>query len=271
MLKSPPGTPVAAFTGTGLLAGRAESHYAVEYPDFSLVVLDSVIAGKDDAGQLGGKQLQWLDATLSRLRCAPALIALHHPPIAVGVPYLDAIRLQDSAALARVVKRHQHVGRILAGTPTGPSRLLLRTPSWQLRRACTGRSNWHCCLAARSASSLSHRPFCLTCPPPTDASPIGHRSFTRPRLSEHSLVIKPPSSLLTGPVPDTVTHSSGIAVADPLTHTAAERAAHPGCSWARRVAGSDTATSAVVAKDMSVVSWVHAVVLRILRVRARTR
>ena len=49
------------------------------------------------AGALGSLQLQWL---AQRLRCSerrdlPLVVALHHPPIAIGDAGMDAIRLLD--------------------------------------------------------------------------------------------------------------------------------------------------------------------------------
>jgi Icc protein len=105
---------VDAFAGTPYLGGGASAHYAVEYPEATLVVLDSAVPCSP-AGTLGPAQLGWLADTLSARPSVPALVALHHPPIASGLPYMDQINLRDADALAAVVSRHAQVARVLTG------------------------------------------------------------------------------------------------------------------------------------------------------------
>ena len=81
------------------------TRYAVELPDCTLVVLDSA------AGRLGDAQLAWLDNILGT---GPAIVCLHHPPIPVGIPFLDRQRLADGEELAEVIGKHD-VRRVLAG------------------------------------------------------------------------------------------------------------------------------------------------------------
>lgn len=91
-----------------------EAHYAVEYPGFTLVALDSLIPGSP-AGRLGTAQLDWLDGVLRRRPDVPALLGLHHPPMPVGIRFLDGMRLLDGDALRAVVAAHPHVVRVMAG------------------------------------------------------------------------------------------------------------------------------------------------------------
>jgi len=103
-----------AFAETTHLAGGDQAHYAVDLPGATLIVLDSLLPGQG-AGRLGTDQLAWLDTELSQRPEIPALIAVHHPPVPVGIPFLDGIRLLDADALADVVGAHPHVVRVLCG------------------------------------------------------------------------------------------------------------------------------------------------------------
>jgi len=103
-----------AFAGSPYLGDAAQTYYSVDYAAATIVVLDSRKEGTD-AGNLGADQLGWLDDVLSRRPDVPAFVCLHHPPIPVGLPNLDQIRLLDGEALAAVIARHPNVERVLAG------------------------------------------------------------------------------------------------------------------------------------------------------------
>ncbi|MEV0721208.1 phosphodiesterase [Micromonospora purpureochromogenes] len=103
-----------AFGGTPYLGGGFSAYYHVDHPDVTVVVLDSLTPG-EGGGRLGEDQLGWLDGVLAGRPDVPALVCLHHPPVVVGVPAADAVRLADGDALAEVVRRHPHVVRVAAG------------------------------------------------------------------------------------------------------------------------------------------------------------
>ncbi|GAB2978009.1 phosphodiesterase [Amycolatopsis acidiphila] len=102
------------FDGTRFIGGTERTQYAVDYPAFTLVVLESTVSGSPK-GCLGTPQLNWLNGILARKRDTPAIVCLHHPPIDVGIPFLDGMRLEDGVELLDVLVQHTNVARVLAG------------------------------------------------------------------------------------------------------------------------------------------------------------
>jgi Icc protein len=81
-----------------------------------LVVCDTTVAG-EDAGALGPERLAWLGAELERARATPTLLAMHHPPLLIGMGVLDEIGLAeaDRLALRDLIAANPQVKRIVAG------------------------------------------------------------------------------------------------------------------------------------------------------------
>jgi 3',5'-cyclic-AMP phosphodiesterase len=109
-----PDALIARFGDSPFLDDGVSTKYAVEYPEATIIVADSWLPD-DPAGQLGPDQLSWIDQTLAARPQVPALVCLHHPPLALGMPFLDSIMLTDAAEFADVIRRHPHVARVLTG------------------------------------------------------------------------------------------------------------------------------------------------------------
>lgn len=90
--------------------------YAADLGPLRLVVLDSTRAG-EDRGEFDADRLAWLQATLAAAPDIPTLLALHHPPLATGIPGFDKVGLPpaDRRALGKVIEAHPQVRRIVAG------------------------------------------------------------------------------------------------------------------------------------------------------------
>ncbi|MFD9603734.1 phosphodiesterase [Streptomyces sp. NPDC059970] len=109
-----PAALLDAFGGTRFLGGARHPYYVVDHPGLAVIALDSQVAGSG-GGRLGAEQLGWLDGVLADRPGVPAFVCLHHPPVPVGIPFLDGMRLADGDALAEVVAAHPDVVRVLAG------------------------------------------------------------------------------------------------------------------------------------------------------------
>jgi 3',5'-cyclic-AMP phosphodiesterase len=89
-------------------------YYTVSYPGYRVLCLDSSVPGRHD-GELGMRQLEWLDRELGSDPVTPTLLAMHHHPVASGIDAMDRIMLTDAAALQGVLLRNPPVARILIG------------------------------------------------------------------------------------------------------------------------------------------------------------
>jgi Icc protein len=142
-LLAPLGAPVLALPGNhDDTAALREAFPATTHEEgpIRVLTLDSRRPGRDD-GALGAEQLARLDADLAAGDGRPAIVALHHPPIATGMPFLDGIGLDsgDCAALGGIAARHR-VSRVVAGHVhmtahglLGATPVLTCPSTWRLR------------------------------------------------------------------------------------------------------------------------------------------
>jgi Icc protein len=108
----------AALRGHFDLPGSGDEpiRYAHDLRPLRLVALDTTIPGAPH-GRLDADQLEWLDTELAVSPAKPTVVAMHHPPLLSGLPAFDAIGMPTAhrEAFARVVVRHDHVLRVVAG------------------------------------------------------------------------------------------------------------------------------------------------------------
>ncbi len=81
---------------------------------WQIVLLDSTVPDQVH-GALTDATLEWLDRALAAHPRHHALICLHHPPIALGSLWMDAIGLANGDALFAVIDRHPNVRAVLWG------------------------------------------------------------------------------------------------------------------------------------------------------------
>ncbi|WP_086824755.1 metallophosphoesterase [Allokutzneria sp. NRRL B-24872] len=79
------------------------------------LLCDSVIPGRDE-GLLDDDTITWLDERLTEVSPeAPALICVHHPPVRLHDPFIDALGMRGADRLARVIEKHPRVAGVLCG------------------------------------------------------------------------------------------------------------------------------------------------------------
>jgi 3',5'-cyclic-AMP phosphodiesterase len=92
-----------------------------------IITLDSLVPGKW-YGHLGGEQLEWLACLLTEEPDVLTVLAMHHPPIDIGVYIQQRVRLHDRDQLASTLAAgsvaavlcghfHQQISGSLAGVP----------------------------------------------------------------------------------------------------------------------------------------------------------
>lgn len=87
---------------------------SVAIGSWQLLFLSSHVPGQDH-GELGKAQLLTLDRSLAARAGDHSLIVVHHPPVPIGSPWMDAIGLRDAPAFWEVIERHSGVRGVLWG------------------------------------------------------------------------------------------------------------------------------------------------------------
>jgi len=82
--------------------------------DLTVIGLDTLVEGHG-YGTLSAHSLTFLQTTLAQIGVAPVLLALHHPPFASGIKFMDDIGLSNRVALCDVVSGHKGPLRIVCG------------------------------------------------------------------------------------------------------------------------------------------------------------
>ncbi|WP_344966414.1 metallophosphoesterase [Streptosporangium fragile] len=80
----------------------------------TVALCDSSVPGRPE-GFLDDETLAWLEAVLAEDPDTPAMVGMHHPPVALGIPYVDAIGLRAPGRLEAVLRRHPRVAAVLVG------------------------------------------------------------------------------------------------------------------------------------------------------------
>ncbi|WP_028312869.1 phosphodiesterase [Derxia gummosa] len=103
------------FTHHRYLPAEGRLNYRVEIGPLALIALDTLVEGSGH-GCVDAATLGWLDAALAAESSRPTIVALHHPPFATGIAFMDRLGVREGAAeLEAVIARHPQVKRVIAG------------------------------------------------------------------------------------------------------------------------------------------------------------
>ncbi|SLN20860.1 3',5'-cyclic adenosine monophosphate phosphodiesterase CpdA [Roseovarius gaetbuli] len=104
----------AALADLDYLPAEGRLNWIRDFDDLRLIGLDTLIEGQG-GGTLDGDTLAFLDNALQGRADVPALVALHHPPFASGIAFMDRIALDATAPLAEILGRARSEVRLIAG------------------------------------------------------------------------------------------------------------------------------------------------------------
>ena len=93
-------------------ANPAPYYYSLDRTGHRIIVLDTQDAG-EVAGRLDNAQLDWMERELSTGR--PSVVCMHHPPVPVGVAWMDELILKDGDRFLRICNAQASLRLILCG------------------------------------------------------------------------------------------------------------------------------------------------------------
>lgn len=115
--------PVACLPGNhddpGMLRGqmhaaRISTPGVVDVDRWRIVLLDDWIPDSS-GGRLSSAELRRLERALEEAGDRPVLIAVHHAPVSIGSPWMDAMGMENPEDLFRVMDRFNRVRALICG------------------------------------------------------------------------------------------------------------------------------------------------------------
>lgn len=88
--------------------------WIVELDGLSVIGLDTTVPGAQH-GDFDPPRREWLTGALARTAPNPTVIAMHHPPFASGIRWMDATMLRNADLFTELVAGASHLTRIFCG------------------------------------------------------------------------------------------------------------------------------------------------------------
>ena len=97
-----------------LNSGRLSTVKIIVCGNWRLLLLNTMIMGSE-RGYINEAELEFLEEQLQSNASEHALIALHHPPVDVGSPWMDAMKISNGGEFLAIIKRMPQVRCVLWG------------------------------------------------------------------------------------------------------------------------------------------------------------
>jgi 3',5'-cyclic-AMP phosphodiesterase len=97
-----------------LLSAGAPAANEINFGDWSVLAIDTHSDGVE-AGSVAPAELQRLDAALANSRARHVVVVGHHPPLALGTPWLDSGRIGNGEALLELLSADPRVRAYACG------------------------------------------------------------------------------------------------------------------------------------------------------------
>ncbi len=104
----------ACFSDQPWMSSEGPINWTFKFNDLVLIALDSSIAGRAH-GNLSDNTLSFLADTLELQNGLPIIVAIHHPPIAIGIEKMDIQNLRDSGKLEAILSGYSGELRLICG------------------------------------------------------------------------------------------------------------------------------------------------------------
>ena len=104
----------SAFADLRVMPGSGRIDWVADVGDTRIIGLDSLIEGQT-GGRLREESLEFLAACVSENEAEAILIAMHHPPLRIGLRFMDEIALENTDALLSALAGCTRVKGIVAG------------------------------------------------------------------------------------------------------------------------------------------------------------
>ena len=97
-----------------LNAGALSTHRVIDFGGWRVLMLNDWEEGSA-GGRFSASELAFLRQELSAAGHTPVLICLHHPPVTIGSPWMDAMGLSNGEQLFAITDKHINVRGMIWG------------------------------------------------------------------------------------------------------------------------------------------------------------